>query len=489
MKEISLITQFIFIGSGAIINMFIGIFTTPLITRIVDPEQYGQAIMMHTYANIALMIFSFGLDQALLRFYYIHDNLNYQRKLLAYCVIFSFVFACLCLGLGYFFIKYINKFPFDDYYCYFVLFTLILILNRFSTLVLRLAKKSKLFSFVNIIYKITYVMIALVTINILEIDKVRLLIISNIIACSFATFLAIIGMNSIWRLYESNNSKDFSIITMIRYGFPIMIANGIYMIFHMIDKLSLSHFCSFKEVGIYSSAMSLLSVIAIIHSTFTTIWTPAAVDHYEHDPHNKIFFIKGNSYITVIMFVLGMTIIFCKDLIVLLLGNKYQEAAFILPFLLLQPIMYTISETTVVGIIFKNKTYITLIISLISCLFNYIGNTFLIPILGPKGAAISTGFSYILFFSLRTFFSYLFYPIDFSLVKCTIITVITVIFCFYNTFIKFNFYTILLYISSLVILFILYKKSVSELFEIIIHKLHEVKINSVNKIFDNQRSC
>lgn len=475
MRKQSMFRQFMVIGSGAIINMLVGLFTTPLITRLVDPEQYGQATIFGTYANIALMVLSLGMDQALVRYFYKEEGLRYQKKLLWCCWTIPAILATLVFSLWSFFGVKSNFILVNEMFYLFILYVFVLILNRFAILLLRLTKKTNVYSALNVLQKLAYVCMALSAIKIIQGDYYRLLVVANISAYFIVTVIAMFAERRLWNPFGIRGNLTVSISEMVKYGFPLMVANGIYMIFQAIDKLSLNYFCSYSDVGIYSSAMSLMSVIAIVSSTFNTIWAPASVEHYEKEQDDKSFYVKGNQYITVIMFTFGLTLMLCKDIIVLLLGEKYREASYILPFLILQPIMYTISETTVVGIYFKKKSYASLIISAVSCIVNLAGNFLLIPILGPKGAAVSTGFSYIVFFVLRTCFSNLYYYVNYGLCRFAIITVITVGFSTYNTFFTFNILTVVLYILAILLLFILYKKSIIELVDIGISRIKNMK--------------
>jgi O-antigen/teichoic acid export membrane protein len=66
------------------------------------------------------------------------------------------------------------------------------------------------------------------------------------------------------------------------------------------------------------------------------------------------------------------------------------------------PTLYTLSETTVVGIAYSRKTYYNLLISGVIAVINIVGNSILVPRFGALGAAASTGISYIFFFILRS---------------------------------------------------------------------------------------
>ena len=201
-------------------------------------------------------------------------------------------------------------------------------------------------------------------------------------------------------------------------------------------------------------------MFSIIQTTFNTLWAPMAVEHYTKKKDDVSFYQKGNQIITVIMFFIGFTLILCKDVFSVLLGAKYREAAYILLFLIFNPIMYTISETTVNGLVFKKKSNMQVVVSLGACIVNLIGNTMLVPKFGCQGAAISTGLSYIVFFTLRTVLSNRYFYVDFHLKKFYFITALSIMYAFYNTFVKFNVGSIIGYIVCMVALVFLYRDTV-----------------------------
>lgn len=478
MKEKSFLKQFMVIGGGAMINMAIGFFTTPLITRLVEPTEYGQASLFGTYSNIVMMIFCLGLDQSLVRYFYKSDTENYKRTVLFRCWFYPVIAFCLCSIIGSWFVIRAGYIHSNDELFIMILFisnVLVLLLNRFSTVILRLTQKAKLYSALNILHKLIYVIGAIGLVVVYRSHQFVLLAIATVLSSLITSVAGIVAERRLWNPFSGGSFEKIDISGMIKYGIPLLVANGIYMIFQAIDKICLSQFCSYHDVGVYSSAMSLMSMIAILRSTFNTIWAPASIAHYEKNPNDKSYYQKMNRYITVAMFAFGLTLILAKDLIAFLLGEKYRSAAMIMPFLLFQPIMYTVSETTVIGIYFKNKSSCQLIVSAVACIFNFIGNMILIPLVGPKGAAISTGLSYIVFFSLRTLFSNKLYYVDFGLKKFYLATGLTMLFALYNTFVPFGWITVVLYIAVVGIGIFLYKETMMELFSIATEKWKVLK--------------
>ncbi len=98
------------------------------------------------------------------------------------------------------------------------------------------------------------------------------------------------------------------------------------------------------------------------------------------------------------------------------------------------PIMYTISETTVLGINFKKKTIYHIWISIISATSNIILNVLLIPFFGAKGAAMATGLAYFIHWGGRTFFSYKCLKINYGIKKFLVAFMFMYVFAVYASF-------------------------------------------------------
>lgn len=462
-NEKSFLKHFVIIGGGTFLNLLFGLFTTPLITRIVDPEEYGQHSVFLLYANLALLILLLGMDQGLGRYYYLKTDKEYKRALLFRCVQYPFittiivavfVMAASITGLIHF------EFPpvIMALLCGYTLFE---VLFRFGLNVNRLEYNSKMYSALNIALKAAYVGLALPLLLIFKGNDLLMLCIASTGSAFVVLVISILSQREMWN-FRANNDAACTVdrVELMKYAFPLTITMGITYLFQALDRLSIKHFCTYADVGIYASTMSLVNIFAIIQTTFNTLWGPMAIEHYINDSEDRSFYQKGNQTITVIMFFLGVSLILFRDVFALLLGEKYREAAYILPFLIFHPIMYTISETTVTGINFMKKSKMTILIAGASCLANFIGNTILVPRIGPQGAAISTGLSYILFFALRTLISNHYFYVDFKLKKFTVLTIIVCAYAFYNTFVKFNWLSVVGYVVCVLVIVLLYKDTV-----------------------------
>lgn len=462
MKD-NFLKHFAIIGTGTFLGMLLGFLTTPIITRIVPPNDYGRFSIFTMYSNIAIMVLYLGLDQSMVRYFYDDTSDKYRQGLLCKCIKYPIIGTVITI-LGVLLLSFADVFKFELGFSALILmcvYIFIQIIYRFSLLLIRLQYKSKLYSILGVVQKICYIGFALPLVFGSAMDKTISLALATVLAALLCLVISVMAEHKIWN-FTSLDCLACPIPQkeLLKYAYPYVFSMGVTTLFQYIDKMSLNIYCSYEEVGIYSSTMTLVHVFSIIQTTFNTLWAPMAVEHYTQNSKDVSFYQKGNQIITVIMFLIGFSLIFAKDVFAILLGAKYREAAYILPFLIFNPIMYTVSETTVNGLVFMKKSKMQVIISLGSCVTNIIGNAMLVPRFGCRGAAISTGISYIVFFTLRTLVSNKFFYIDFHLKKFYIVTLLAVGYAFYNTFFRFSGLSVVGYIICIVILVILYKDTV-----------------------------
>lgn len=470
MKKNSTAKQFFQIGLSTVINMVIGVLTTPIITRLVLPEDYGKFALFNTYSSIIMIVLCLGLDQALVRYFYRKEEENYRICLFRKLLLIPLP-ALIIASVVIFVVFAINGkvFSIDDtaIVILFIVNLFVCAFNRFSFLLLRLRYHTGWYSIINIIHKASYVLLVIFGALVFKEGFLLILVASTVISAIIMQIMSVIAEKEYYITKTEKVSIDLSLKTLVKYSFPLMISSCVFTAFQAIDRLSIEQLMTYTDVGIYSSAQNLMSVFAIIQTTFNTIWSPKAIEHYEQKPDDTNFYKNVHQLMVVIMFVFGTTVLVSKDIIVLLLGEKYREAAYVIPFLMFNPIMYTISETTVNGLYFKEKSYWHIIITFASCLVNIFLNNMLIPIYGIKGAAISTGISYIVFFELRTLLSNKYYYIKYGLLRLHVVLCAAVVFAWKCMFFRTDFVTIIMYVVFLAIIAVLYKNQLLRIKEYI----------------------
>lgn len=410
-----ILNKFIQFSFGQVIVFFLGIITTPIITRLYLPAEMGKYSYFESFSSLMYTILILGLDQSFICYFYTEKE-EAQIKLFYKVVIPPILLAII---IGCLFFPYRNVFSFylvgegnGIYFIFFLLQVISSILLRFVTSLTRMQQNTLLFSVLLSGQKIVYLMLAILF-SLYDVNSyfylIKAFLFSNIIVILIGIFF------TRKRYLRSSQKVKTTYKELFAFGVPFVFSNALTWVFQSMDKIAIKGFCNYEEVGIYAGAVSIVNLITIFQASFTTFWIPIAYEHYEKEPENTQFFICVNEIVSYTMIVLAIGIVMCKDIIIFFLGKEYQMAVEVSPFLLFMPIMYTVSETTSLGINFKKKSSFHIYISLLVSIANIIGNICLVPYLGAKGAAVSTGCSYVLFWAFRSLFSYRVYKIKYNL--------------------------------------------------------------------------
>lgn len=407
-----------FYGSG--IGLLLGIITTIVSTRILSPEDFGKASMFTLAVSIVMIFIVFGTDQAFVRFFYeekseLRGKLLFNTMKLPVVLLFSTI---LIMSINQ---KKIVIFLFGEenstVFIVLILSIVFQVIYRFSLLVIRMQQKGHLFSFMEILNKLFNLILLVILFYVIGAQYEILIYATGITLFILAT-ISVFLEKKFWNPFKKDGKKvKHSQKDILTFSYPLVLTTLITWLFQSFDKFALRQWSDFEELGLYSAAFRIVALLSVVQMAFSTFWSPVCYEHFEKYPEDRTFFSKTSKIIGLVMFVIAILTILFKDFIIILLGPEFSEASLIMPFLIFMPVMYTLSETTVIGINFYKKMKWHILIALIACITNIFGNYLLIPTYGAAGAATSTGLSYILFFVLRTHLSQLYYRVDYGLIR------------------------------------------------------------------------
>ena len=290
-------------------------------------------------------------------------------------------------------------------------------------------------------------------------------IFSQSVAIILITLIGLFIERKSWNFKSLENKKlNNSLKDIFKYSYPLLFTLLITWLFQSFDKIAIREWSNYEQLGLYTASYKIVAILNIIKTSFNSFWVPTSLEHYENYPSDRNFFSNVYQLTFIAMFVIGVMTISFKEIIIYLLGAEYRSASMIMPFLIFMPIMYTISETTVIGITFKKKPKWHILIAGISCIINIIGNYILVPELGAKGAAIATGISYIAFFSLRTFISLKFFEVDYKLKKSFFLISILFFYALYSSFFEYSYFDVIISFIIIILVFILNYKYISRMY-------------------------
>jgi O-antigen/teichoic acid export membrane protein len=306
------------------------------------------------------------------------------------------------------------------------------------TLVLRYEKKSKSFMVVTILgvilnFLITYILLV----------KFRLGILAPILGTMLSNgmsllFLFLFMMNSIVGKIQHDLIK-----ILLNFGLQSSITGICFFFLDWVDRLIIKELLPMSDVGIYSLAYRLGSMInVILVMPFGLIWAPIRLQYLKKDV-NDVFVTKVISY----FFLAGIFIVFIATsynnlfMSVFFKNKEYYEASKIFPIIMLAMLIFGLQNILDFGIYYYKKIYYYIFISIIGVLFNVGFNVLFIPKYGIYAAAYITLATYLLSTTLIFITSNKYHLIRIEWVRITILAVFILVIYYLMYFTNiFNFY-------------------------------------------------
>ena len=419
---------------GPIASAFFGIILIPIITRFISPAEYGRASMFTVTQGLLTAIVYLGMDQAYAREFASAKDEKRNELLLNACFpsfVLSLVIGTVLIAanspVSYLLFGSKNE---TLAVCLMAAMFPFIVIQHFSLTQLRFEGKGFQFSFFNILLKLFTLIISVAFLLGFERSfrsVVYAAALSEILNGIILYFVVFSKKHLSLKMLSSSKIK-----TLLRFALPLIPATMISWVLTSTDKFMLRSMCTYEELGLYSAASKIVSVLGIFQSVVTTIWVPIAFQWHESGKDKKYFTLTMR-LVSALMVGVCIMILICKTVVGWVLGDAFVQAISVFPFLMLYPIMYTMSEITTVGIPFARKTEYNILISAISGGANILLNYLLIPVLGGVGAAIATGSSYILFFWLRSLISRKLW-FSFPIANLIVYTAIIILNCAIHTF-------------------------------------------------------
>lgn len=386
--------------SGALINIIM----IPVITYFVLPEALGKASMF-TLVQTLFAAASLGLDHAYTREFHVETN---KQNLLLNAMLLPvslsvFIFIVFATNVNFF-----SHLLFEEEYYHWAIYligfsAITMCLERFVLLNIRLKEKGlehSLFVF------ISKVCLALVTTIIIIFFR------TDFLAIIYATIIAQFMVQAVLffrhrRLFDLSHLKINKQLykKLLLFGMPLVLYIILGSFLRISSNIFLRLLSDFEQLGLFTAGSKVANLLMVIQTAFTTFWIPKAYKWHEEGRKMSDFKLVSNAMLAIMSFSY-LLLLFLRPLIVIFISAQFEEAQYFVSFLSFYPIMYTLTSTTKLGIVFARKNYLNIIVISVSLFFSVLMNFLLTPSLGALGAAIALGISYIVYFLIFTFLSF-----------------------------------------------------------------------------------
>ncbi len=424
------------IGAAAV-----GFFTLPLITWFFSQEDVGRVAMLNVAISFSTLFFSLGLDQAYVReFHETKDKPQLLKETATPGLVCLLLSLLLLLTLD----NHISLYLFGlDSFALSALVAIAVVANfvsRFLSLILRMNERGLAYSASQILPKLLLVVVILGYVAFDATKDIVNLLWATVVSASFVCGVYAWNTRREWLLAIRAKFDFNQLKSLLRYSLPLIFGGLAFWGLTATDKILLKAFSTFEQLGVYSVAVSFAAAATILQSVFSTVWAPAVYKWVAAgEGVEKIH--KVSRYV-----LLAVVALFCLAglfswLVTLVLPDSYAEVQWIVIPCLGYPLLYTLSETTVVGIGITRRSGFAMLAATIAFIFNAVAGWLLIPLYGAAGAAISTCLAFVIFLILRTEFSiHLWQPIPRRLLYSYTILVVTgaVVSCIYGNNFRFG---------------------------------------------------
>lgn len=397
-------------GFGPLVAGVLTVLTLPILTWYFSEEDIGRFTLLQILVSLSVMIFSLSLHQAYVREY--NEVINKKELLLVS------IFPGLLLLILAIFLLILYLFLSPQYFLSSILFDvesniivfliiLSIILSFFINIfnhVIRMEEKVFSYSIMQITPKLIFILM-LVFVIFFGRDKN---FVSLNIAFTFSIFITFVMVMYLTR--ESWNgllSTNFNMKLMretLYFSFPLMFGGIAYWGVFTVDRIFLKIYSGLTSVAIYAVATTVASCVTLLSSIFTTIWHPMvykwAKDGLDNNKIQELI-----NIITITVFLIWSLIGSFSWVIPYFLPNEYYEVEYLVVACASGPLLYLLSELTVIGIGLARKSKYSLYASFLAFLGCILMNITLIPLYGANGAAITMVLTFSLLLVLRTEFS------------------------------------------------------------------------------------
>lgn len=382
------------------INAVLGVVAVPIVTRLFEPEVLGKFNLFSTYSTILFCIALIGINQGIMRFYHEPPGRNTTGGFYKLCHSVAAVSVCLVIGGIIVCRVYLSNAIAGEYDPYLVLcLALFVVAATFLNVVnssFRMRGATLAYGVMTVLMnvgaKLTYVGATLLD------DKFVGAI--TLITISYVALAVFYMMMDLFRYRKEPVvfGRD-EIIPLLTYSLPLMPVLFISQINTALPKVMIASSLGYSEVGVYTSAYSIVSLISVVQSGINVFWAPFVYKNYSKYPE---YLSAGHDIIAFAMTVFGLGVILAQDFIYLAIGPNYHGSQSFFPLLLFAPVCYTISETTGVGINISKKTYLNLVVYGVTILVTLVLCRLLVPVLHLEGAAIAVAMAALVMLIIKT---------------------------------------------------------------------------------------
>ncbi|HPA94177.1 MAG TPA: oligosaccharide flippase family protein, partial [Petrotogaceae bacterium] len=326
--------RFLGFSIGPLVSSVIGFFTVPITTWFIMPDEFGKASMYALASTFLAMVIFMGMDQAFAREFHARTD----KKTLY----FNAVLIPLSLSIiASFFILIFYK-PFSmllyasvqlDAMIMLAVSLPVSVFYRFNLLLIRMQERARLYSLLNILDRVLGFTFLMLFIFLYE-KSFKSIVLANF--CSYISISAInVALTNDY--FKKGVHIDKALLkVLVKFGLPLIPTSLLAWVFESMDRIAMRQWSDFIQIGLYSGAFKIVTVLQLFSSAFNTFWAPTVYRWYETNVEKDLFH-KVSTVLFGMMSICFAFIVLFRNIIIMLLSKSYAGSAVLVPFLIYIP--------------------------------------------------------------------------------------------------------------------------------------------------------
>ena len=376
-------------GSGDLALRLSALVTIPIYTRLFDATEYGVWSFVASAVWLLNAVLILGCDTAYTRQFFEAKSLALRQTLTSTVLLFVGCWASLvCLVLLPFSDAFSSSaFDTDQYGSMFFVALLgapLVLVNALSNVALRNEFRARLFAVLNLGSAALAVALSLAFVLLADTGLVGL-VLGPTIAAAIALPVRLWAIRHLIRLTFSRSA----LWAMLRFGLPLVPASLATWVFLVSDRLLLGTLSTAEQLGLYTIAAGVVSVLTVGDAAFSQAWLPRALQTYEQDRGAaSLLFSRALTFVLVGFGIAAVLVTaYAHELLRLLTTAEFFGAEAAVGPLALGAVALVTARVTSIGIVTSKRTGWSAGIAVAAALLNVSLNVAFIPDHGMLAAA------------------------------------------------------------------------------------------------------
>ena len=400
-------------GLGGLVSRILAVLLLPLYTHYLAPGSFGRVEILTSASAVAVIVLRMGISTAFFRFYFDHKDAVRRLAVVRTSFWFTMTMATLGLVLALVFAAPISRALQLGHHPELVRAAAIGFWAQMNfeqiTSLFRVEERSIAFALASIANVLITIAATVVLVVVFHKGALGLLV-GNFVG-TLSVYLVLLA----YRREQLGLQFDRELFRgMQRFGLPLVPSALALWAINFIDRLFVAGYKGQAEVGVYSAAVKIASVITFAMFAFRTAW-PAFAYSIEDDRDAKRTYSYVLTYLLVIAswIALGLGAL-APWLTQAMTDPRYQRADKGIALLAFAGAVYAGYTVLAIGSGRARRTQLNWVVTGAGAVVNIGLILWLVPRYGMVGAAIATAAAYVALFLGMTLYAQRVYPVAYQ---------------------------------------------------------------------------